>query len=525
MAALLGAELEAAHEDGDSILMLDRPAIQWSGGRSRGLGWVGTDIWPGGAVSDWRQAARLGAAGLAIEGRRRFVHTGVNGLSPLYWTDDRGATYFASLVDPLARTAPAPLSIDWDAWAAIIALRYPLGERTPFAEIRRLGPFATLRRRLGRGRVHAPTWPWLEIEPSTDLDGAADATVEALRAILGELPGGIVCPLSGGLDSRMLFGALAAEGRVATAVTASDDEGETIEEDLAAPVAAEYGVPHERLAGTAANYGEDWEERARRVEHQFVDHAWLVPVARRVEGTGAPVPDGFGFDVFMQSGRHFNRPGALGDRGGRDAGLALFDALRSYGMAHRGLTEEFHAPIVSRSREQYLAATRSFEGHPSQILFATYATRSRRGPGSYPTGLLGSGARVVAPGASDPVVSATLSTTTSAKAGGGLYEAIFERLAPPAGLLPSTTDTPRTGPRLPRRWRSAPALEAHRRLLGDGPLAPHLSPELRGWLAAPDGAEVPGDLRLGMESISLLHSWWQRYRDVLREADPGDLLG
>jgi hypothetical protein len=526
LAALLDERPRLVHEDESSLLMLDREPIRWQGTRQRGAGWIVGDRWrPQAGVGDWQEAARLGAAGLVLDGRRRFLHSPLNGLAPLYWVEDGNAVYFASRIEPLVRSSPSRFSIDWDAWAAIIALRYPLGESTPFAEVRRLGPCSTLRRRFGRARVQSPTWPWAEIDPRADLASAADAVVEGLREGLADLPGGIVCPLSGGRDSRMLFCTLAQNGLVDSVVSTSDDEGETIEEDLAGPVAAAFGVPQERLAGSPSDYPADWAERASRVEYQFADHAWLVPVARRLEGVATPVPDGFGIDVFIQSERHFNPPEALDHRQRRRAALALFDVLRRYGLAHRALEEDFHGPIESRAREQFLAAARPFEGHPSQNLLSLYATRSVRGIATYPTGLLGAGAEVLTPGGGDRVVSAALSTTPQQKLDGRLYEAIFERLAPEAGRLPSTSDTPRSGPHLPRRWRSGFALEAHRRSLADGPLAGHLSTELRAWLTAPEGVELSGDLRLGIESISMLHAWWRRYRDCLHEVDAGDLRG
>ena len=91
--------------------------------------------------------------------------------------------------------------------------------------------------------------------------------------------------------------------------------------------------------------------------------------------------------------------------------------------------------------------------------------------------------------------------------------------------LPSTGNTPRTPPELPRRWRSRPALEMHRRKLENGPLTPHLNPELLAWLSAPEGSELSPHLRLGMEGVSLFHSWCDRYLDRLREPNPADLLG
>lgn len=76
----------------------------------------------------------------------------------------------------------------------------------------------------------------------------------------------------------------------------------------------------------------------------------------------------------------------------------------------------------------------------------------------------------------------------------------------------------------PRRLRAGDRGAGGGTCTHNGPLASHLSPELREWLSAPRRGELSPDLRLGMEAVSLLHSWWHRYRDRLREVDPADLL-
>ncbi len=526
IASRLGCLPRPVHEDGGSILLLDREPIRWSGRRQRGIGWVEGEFWhPDATPGKWQEAADRGVTGLVLEGRKRYLHTTVNGLAPVYWLEEGGALYFASRIDPLVRTAPRRLSIDWQAWAAIVAMRMPLGDRTPFAEVRRLPNFATLGRRFGRARPRGFASPWEEIEPSATPAQAADRLVPELERVLAPVEGNVVCPLSGGRDSRLLFVALAREGKVASAITASDDEGDLHEERLAAPVAAALGVPNERLETDAADYPVDWEERARRVEYQFVDHAWLVPAARRVDGVAAPVPDGFGIDVFFSAGRHFYTPETLDTSDGARAGRAMFDTLRRYGLAHHALAEKFHGPIEASAREQFRAATRRFEGHPSQPILSLYAARSLRGVSTYSTCLFGNVASVLIPGANSAVAAAALEASPRDKVGGNLYDAVFERLGHPGGMLPSTTDTPRHPPHLPRRWRSEAAVAAYRRGLEDGPLAAHLSPDLRSWLEAPEGVELPADLRMGMEAIGLLHSWWRRYRDCLGEVDAAELLG
>lgn len=526
IADLLGEDLEPVHEDGASALWLDRGPLRWRGRRALGLGWIEADARQSPSqLPDWRAAAAAGICGLVLDGRRRFLHTATNGLAPLYWTEQGGAVYFASRIDALVRSSPARLSIDWDAWAAIIAMRYPLGERTPFAEIRRLPQESTLRRRLGRARVGRERWAWAEQEPEASLDDAAEGIVAALDEALAPLPGGLVCPLSGGRDSRMLFLTLARHGKVAAAATVPDDEGDSHEEDLAAPVAGAFDVRHERLAGAVADYPADWEERARRVEYEFVDHAWLVPLSRRVAGLEVPVPDGFAIDVFLSAGRHFYLPETLDFRNPRAATAALFETLRRYGKGEQALAGDLRGPVAARAREQLLAVARRFDGNPNQAFLSLYSTRSLRGVTSYSTKLLGDRCQTVTPGATDPYVRAALSLPGAEKDGGRFYRAVFERLAPAVAALPSTAEAPRQPPHLPRRWCSPVATEAHRSSLLDGPLTPHLSPELRAWTEGPADAEPIGDLRLGVESVSLLHAWWRRYREWLREVDPAELRG
>jgi hypothetical protein len=524
MAATLGIERPPCHEDDSSILVLDREPLAWSGGRQRGLGWIEGDARPPASTfSGWQAAATAGICGLVLEARKRFLHSAVNGLAPLYWLEHDGAVYFASRIEPLVRSSPVRLSVDWDTWAAILTIRVPPGDRTPFAEVKRLPQSSLLRRHFGGGRVKEERWPWAEIEPDQSLGAAAEGVASALEELLVPLPGGIVCPLSGGRDSRMLFAVLARDGRVATAATVSDDEGDTREEDLAAPVAAAFGVPHERLQGAAADYPAEWEERARKAEYQLVDHAWLVPLAERVAGLPAPVPDGFAMDVLLSGGPPYHSEETLDTSDPRAASLAMFEMMRHWGHAHVALEESFQAPVVARARDLYLGAARRFEGHPLQNILAFYATRARRAVSTNPTQLLGDRSWVVTPGGSDPFARAALSTPATSRTEAKLYRAIFEIVGPKVAGLPATAEVPRKAPHLPRRWCSATALGFHRRSLLEGPLTPHLSPQLRAWIEGPALAEPDSHLRLGIESVSLLHAWWRRYRDRLRDLDPADL--
>ena len=218
-------------------------AIRWGARRTQGFAW--SEGRPAErSVTSWKDAAcELAACGLVAHGERRRVHSSVSGVAPIYYVEHAGAVYFASRIDPLVQALPRRYTIDWRAWASIFYLRFPIGERTPFREVKRLRPFSTLEwdadRREAKARQHR--WPWAEVEPSLGLDEGAGAIVEAMRAAVAPLArGSVFCTLSGGWDSRLLLCLLAEHGHDGLqAVTVSPDNGHHREEELAAEVATE----------------------------------------------------------------------------------------------------------------------------------------------------------------------------------------------------------------------------------------------------------------------------------------------
>lgn len=522
--ALGNDDVRVVHEDTASMLAMDRDPLRWGKGSRTGLGWIEALPWQLGATS-WEEASRRGACGLVVEGRDRRLHSSVGGLGAIYWMSEGNALYFASRIDPLVQAAPRPLTIDWDAWSSILAMRFPGADRTPFAEIRRLQPYATLGWSRRRPVVEAPTWPWAQTEEHLEHPEVGEALAQSLRDTVAAVGRPVLVPLSGGRDSRMLACALAEAGLAAHAVTVSDDEGGSVEEDLAAPVAAALGLEVDVLRAAAANYPRNWLTRARLVEHQFVDHAWLVPLARYVGRQELPVADGFAMDVLLGRGSRFFIPATLDRSDPRRASLALFDSMRRYGQAHLALAEDLREPVVSRARDLFLEVAAEFEGVHAQATLTFYRTRTLRGVACYPTGLLGQRASIVAPAVSHDFAMTSLSATEAVRPADGLYRSTFEALAPAIGRLPSTSDTPRPPAHRTRMWRAEPSIAAHRDRLSRGPLAGLVAPDLQAWLDASPRGELDPGLRLGLEGISLLHAWWWRYREQLHEVNVADLRG
>src|SRR5690606_10523985 len=115
----------------------------------------------------------------------------------------------------------SPVSTDWAAWANILSVTSPLGDQTPFQEIRRLPAFSGLRV-TADGTLTTVTYEpaWFAVEPR---DSASPADViDVLRSVI-DGPRAVV-PLSGGWDSRLLAMLLAERGVRTEAWTTSKDD-------------------------------------------------------------------------------------------------------------------------------------------------------------------------------------------------------------------------------------------------------------------------------------------------------------
>jgi hypothetical protein len=526
IAGRLHAGLDTVHEDRRSILMLDRPAIEWRAGLRRGFAWS-EGLPREGRIRSWGNAAReLGACGLVLEPGRRYVHSSVSGVAPVYHVDCDGATYFASRIDPLVTALPMRFSADWRAWAAILTLRHLVGTRTPFAEVSRLPQFAVLRHEGGRGREEPADWPWARIEPTLSVEDGAPAVVEAMREAVASLRPPVSCLLSGGWDSRLLL-CLAVEqlDRGVSAYTVNMDVGNDFQERLAADVARALGVEHTIVPAAEDCYWQDWLARLERSDFQHASFPYMLPVTRELAGGGRPVLDGLAIDP---RGRYI-APSMLSPDGGPRTSRMLFRRLRAKlgTRPEDALSPAIAAAAPTVAKRQLVRASLPFRGHPSEALLTLSAARTMRVVSLLPHAVLGTDLGVLTPFVDDRVVSATLAIDPKATYGAGYFAGLFDLVNPEVGRLPSTNDEHDAIPKTrPRRRDSPAAVRELGRALREGPLAPHLAGELRSHLEAGTLREgiQDGQLHRTAIAIAALHLWAERYASVLVEPDPAEIL-
>lgn len=418
----------------------------------------------------------------------RSVSTTSSAAEPIYVGVDAhaGAEPSPSLTG-LVAAADVPLSPDWDAWAEILAFGAPLAGRTPYRGINRLQPGESAVCDGTRWDVRRGDWSWAQVEPEPGLSPEAltDEILDRIGAQLRSVDGPINPMLSGGRDSRLLT-AMALRERAAsgeggddiTAWTTSSDIGTSMEELVAAKVAAALGIRQHIVAARSDAFAEDVAAYARTVEYMASFHIWLMPVARRLSDAPGTILDGLGGGVFLGGGFP-DDPGLAESAAGE---VPIVESRFTRLARYLDAADEILAPGVGHDlRERAWAdfepvATR-FADHPNGATLTAYLTRTLPGISLAPAKVLGSAGEVLMPIVSEPVVTTALRVEHSAKAGGLWYPSLLAGADPRLAGMATAADLSKRRQHI-RRGASYEAAAWYRDLIVGGPAACLLSDEM-----------------------------------------------
>lgn len=518
--AALGDEMREVHRDERSVLCLDREPTRWrdTEGESLGLAWPERLPDRSAAATTWREAAAAGACGLHISGESRGIHGSSSGIAPLYWLRTRGAVYFATRLDPLARAGLVSLTVDWQAWAELLTLAHPLPGRTPFAEIGRVERGA----RVGLARNGAldrqpGSLDWANGEPLTR-DEAAERVVAALRAEVEAIEpyGPVLSPLTGGWDSRLIVCGLAERGLVKETCTVDSDYGDDLEERGAAQVAAHLGVAHRVITPELSPFDVELAHAAEVTEYQSLPH---LAMHRLVAGLprAALLSDGMGGQLLK--GRYL-RPEIMAHPIPAEG---AFDSLVPELLPVLYAKPAWEA-LRARVRSAFLRAAEPYRGHPMEPQLATHA-RAIRAVGSSPMSIVGRHNPVFMPLVADSIAGAAIRAPVEDRRDGTMYRHVLALISPGIEAIPSTNEVERI-----RQWRplfrKREARDAHRALLARSPLRPWFTPRLLRWIERDRMARIDEFPRRvqRLHGICTFGLWCERYRDLVGEPDPSAMF-
>jgi hypothetical protein len=527
MAKMLPGDPREVQRDEHSMLVLDAKPVRWGGNGDgpSGLCWSPGSSVPGG-LTTWQEAAREGARGLLSEGAARGIHSSLCGIEPVYWIRDGDAVYFATRIHPLVETARSPLTVDWDAWAEIMLLSSPIAPRTPFAEIRRLEPNSLLRHDGRRAAVTVEEWPWLEVEPHPRADVANVIVEEARRAVRAVAGTRVICPLSGGWDSRLLAALLAEEReRKVGTWTIEPDNANLADVEFARSVASQLGTRHVSVEPRRRRFWTNVDRCAQLSDYQTSIHSWLVPFADRLRAEPGTVVDGIGGDVWIKGLFLTEEIVAAGTS--QEAFTLIWRRIANPEIASRLFRGPFRDALISRARAGFDRAAEPFREHPAGPSLAVFRTRTAGGISHAPMSVLATSAPVATPLIAHGFIAAGIGVPPREKLEGALYRKVLERGAPTVARLPSTNDPGYSPENMDHRphWTLRSVQRGYIDELRKSPLRPWFSEQLEAAASTGSLSKVPvrGKTRF-LTLVAMFGSWHRRYGDRLRAADPDEML-
>ncbi|GII75176.1 hypothetical protein Sru01_01580 [Sphaerisporangium rufum] len=498
----------------------DAPAGGGTGGGAR-FAWG--ERRPDGAGPWLTVAETFETPGLIDEPEAVTLHTGAFGLVDVYYLSDGDAVYFAGHIEPLLALARRPLEINWDAWAAILKLTYPLLEDTPYREVRRLpGATALVWSRWTRTFAvdrRAPRWVREEPFDRGVTGGDIVALLHEALKPFDDRP--VLVPVSGGYDSRLLASVAVARRMDVESWTTSPDDGLDNDLDFARHVTAALGVPHRVVPQDAGAYPDEARWTARRLEYLTSHHAWYAPFAREVHRAGRPVVDGLAGGPLMKN--FLITADAVGAGSSADRRAALLAALATGDPHIPVLSERAAAFVDDRVATAFGQATSMLRGHRSELPLSVLHTRTARGIARSPVNLVGPEVTPVFPFLHPDFFDAALSVPVARKEGGRFYREILRAANPRVAALPST-NAALPHRRVPLRSAGPAARAWGHRMLRQAATVPGLlsAPMLEVVAAGPDALAAFGswNSRFWLRGLVLFGSWLTDYQDVLGDRTP-----
>ncbi|ROP28563.1 asparagine synthase-related protein [Couchioplanes caeruleus] len=453
-----------------------------------------------------------------------MVHTCALGMQELYVRRLGAAVYFSARIEPLLHVDESMLHPDEQAWASIICLGYPLGEATPFAEVRRMGAATAWRAAAGKLERRAFAPRYLDAEAEGRL-GPSDMSA-LLRDKMPRAPrlGSVHSTLSGGWDSRLLAGLLARSGRRTRAWTTSADDGRDDDLELAGPVARALRMRHKSVVPADQAWLQDVREVGQRVQYQASMHTWLMPLARRLHRARGPLVDGLAGDVLLKS--LFVTPEVVDSRTPAALRARLWESLSRGRVSLPGMfAPETAARLEGLSRESFDEVSGHLDGHPAAATLSVLLSRTMRGVAISPMLLFAPECDVHLPFVDPQVLTAALQVPAHSKMGGGYYRELLDvAVGSEVGQLPSTNDPRPKRPFGYRRQASAQAVswmaatidndDAVRRMIG---------PKMRAALETPAGNErlrSQSGLLAMLQAVTMFAVWRSVYASRLTHEVP-----
>ena len=192
-------------------------------------------------------------SGLLVDQRRKkvFLFNDRYGMERIYWHETVEAFYFASEAKALLRVLPELREFDRTGVAQFLGVGCALGGRTLFRDIQLLpggSRWSFENGKVSRENYFSPsTWEALPKLSDADYEEQFRATFQKIIPRYFHTDSKLGIALTGGLDTRMLMACHPHDAARETSYTFTGPEGRTLDDRIAARVAAACGLEHQLL--------------------------------------------------------------------------------------------------------------------------------------------------------------------------------------------------------------------------------------------------------------------------------------
>jgi hypothetical protein len=184
------------------------------------------------------------------------------GVRPLYFWAGPRFIVFSTALRVLEALAWVSLEFDVQGVTELAVFSYPLADRTPYRNISMLKPGEAVR--VANGKViREAYWRWDGEVEEIGYDNAVDRAYARFAKAIARRQRGERCAaafLSGGLDSRVIVGGLAANGSEVYTVNYAPDGSQ--DQVFGALVAEKLGTHHTQIETNADNVGQGYRKNA-----------------------------------------------------------------------------------------------------------------------------------------------------------------------------------------------------------------------------------------------------------------------
>lgn len=192
-------------------------------------------------------------SGLLVDQRRKkvFLFNDRYGMERIYWHETADAFYFASEAKALLRVLPELREFDRTGVAQFLGVGCALGGRTLFRDIQLLpggSRWSFEGGSIQRENYFSPsTWEALPKLSAADYEEQFRATFQKIIPRYFQTDSKLGIALTGGLDTRMLMACHPHDAARETSYTFTGPDGRTLDDRIAARVAAACGLEHQLL--------------------------------------------------------------------------------------------------------------------------------------------------------------------------------------------------------------------------------------------------------------------------------------